>query len=392
MTSSFYPPVRTLMGPGPSDVSPRVLSALARPTIGHLDPLFVDLMDQIKQLLQYAFQTNNELTLPVSAPGSAGMEACFVNLVSPGDTVIVCQNGVFGGRMKENVERCGATAVMVEDNWGEPVSIDKVSAAFDQHPDASLLAFVHAETSTGAVSDAAALCALATARGALSIVDTVTSLGGIELLVDDWGADAVYSGTQKCLSCIPGISPVTFSARAVERIQKRGQKVQSWFLDMQLVMGYWGGNTKRAYHHTAPVNNLYALHEALLMLQEEGLEAAHARHRRNHEALVAGLEAMGLAMAVAAAHRLPQLNSVLIPEGVDDAAVRGALLQNYDLEIGAGLGALAGKTWRIGLMGFASSERNVLLCLGALEAVLAGQKAAITPGAAVPAALAVFRG
>ena len=392
MTSSFYPPVRTLMGPGPSDVSPRVLSALARPTIGHLDPLFVDLMDQIKQLLQYAFQTNNELTLPVSAPGSAGMEACFVNLVSPGDTVIVCQNGVFGGRMKENVERCGATAVMVEDNWGEPVSIDKVSAAFDQHPDASLLAFVHAETSTGAVSDAAALCALATARGALSIVDTVTSLGGIELLVDDWGADAVYSGTQKCLSCIPGISPVTFSAGAVERIQKRGQKVQSWFLDMQLVMGYWGGNTKRAYHHTAPVNNLYALHEALLILQEEGLEAAHARHRRNHEALVAGLEAMGLAMAVAAAHRLPQLNSVLIPEGVDDAAVRGALLQNYDLEIGAGLGALAGKTWRIGLMGFASSERNVLLCLGALEAVLAGQKAAITPGAAVPAALAVFRG
>jgi alanine-glyoxylate transaminase/serine-glyoxylate transaminase/serine-pyruvate transaminase len=392
MTSSFYPPVRTLMGPGPSDVSPRVLGALARPTIGHLDPLFVDLMDQIKELLQYAFQTRNELTLPISAPGSAGMEACFVNLVSPGDTVIVCQNGVFGGRMKENVERCGATAVMVEDNWGEPVSADKVGAAFDQHPDASLLAFVHAETSTGAASDAAALCALATARGALSIVDTVTSLGGIELLVDDWGADAVYSGTQKCLSCIPGISPVTFSPRAVERIQTRGQKVQSWFLDMQLVMGYWGGNAKRAYHHTAPVNGLYALHESLLMLQEEGLEAAHARHRRNHEALVAGLEAMGLTMAVAAAHRLPQLNSVLIPEGVDDAAVRSALLQDYDLEIGAGLGALAGKTWRIGLMGFASNERNVLHCLGALEAVLAGQKAAITSGVAIPAALAVFKG
>jgi alanine-glyoxylate transaminase/serine-glyoxylate transaminase/serine-pyruvate transaminase len=224
----------------------------------------------------------------------------------------------------------------------------------------------------------------------LSIVDTVTSLGGIELLVDDWGADAVYSGTQKCLSCIPGISPITFSQRAVERITNREHKVQSWFLDMQLVMGYWGGNTKRAYHHTAPVNGLYALHESLLMLREEGLEAAHARHRRNHEALVAGLEAMGLAMAVAAEHRLPQLNSVLIPEGVDDAAVRTALLNDYDLEIGAGLGTLAGKTWRIGLMGFASNERNVLLCLGALEDVLASQGAVINAGAAIPAAQALY--
>jgi len=390
MTSSFYPPLRTLMGPGPSDVSPRVLGALGRPTIGHLDPLFVQLMDQIKELLQYAFQTKNALTLPVSAPGSAGMEACFVNLVSPGDTVIVCQNGVFGGRMKENVERCGATAILVEDNWGDPVSIDKVSTAFEQHPQAKLLAFVHAETSTGVQSDAAALCKLATSKGALSIVDTVTSLGGIELLVDAWGADAVYSGTQKCLSCIPGISPVTFSSRAVERIQARDDKVQSWFLDMQLVMGYWGGNTKRAYHHTAPVNNLYALHEALLMLREEGLEGAHTRHRHNHEALVAGLEAMGLGMAVAAEHRLPQLNSVIIPEGVDDAAVRAALLKYYDLEIGAGLGALAGKTWRIGLMGFASNGRNVLHCLGALEAILASQGAAITAGAAIPAAQAVY--
>jgi len=251
---------------------------------------------------------------------------------------------------------------------------------------------VHAETSTGARSDAAALCALARARGALSIVDTVTSLGGIELQVDAWGADAVYSGTQKCLSCVPGISPVTFSPRAVERIQQREHRVQSWFLDMQLVMGYWGGATKRAYHHTAPVNNLYALHEALLMLREEGLEAAHARHRRNHQALVAGLEAMGLAMAVAPEHRLPQLNSVLIPEGVDDAAVRGALLAQYDLEIGAGLGALAGRTWRIGLMGHASRERNVLTCLAALEAVLLSQGAAIHAGRGIAAARAVYEG
>jgi alanine-glyoxylate transaminase/serine-glyoxylate transaminase/serine-pyruvate transaminase len=391
MISSFFPPQRTLMGPGPSDVSPRVLGALARPTIGHLDPMFVQLMDEIKELLQYAFQTKNELTLPISAPGSAGMEACFVNLASPGDKVIVCQNGVFGGRMKENVERCGATAVMVEDTWGEPVSVSKVSAAFDQHPDASILAFVHAETSTGVRSDAATLCALATERGALSIVDAVTSLGGIAVLADDWGADAVYSGTQKCLSCVPGIAPVTFSARAVDRINNRVHKVQSWFLDMQLIMGYWGGSSKRAYHHTAPVNDLYALHESLLMLQEEGLEAAHQRHRRNHEGLVAGLEAMGLAMAVAPEFRLPQLNSVLIPEGADDAALRTTLLQEFDLEIGAGLGALAGKTWRIGLMGFASNERNVMYCLNALEATLDGQNIAINTGVALPAARAAFK-
>ncbi len=370
MTDSFFPPQRTLMGPGPSDVSPRVLQALSRPTIGHLDPLFVSLMDEIKGLLQYAFQTENELTLPVSAPGSAGMEACFANLVSPGDTVVVCQNGVFGGRMKENVERCGGTAIMVQDDWGKPVDPEKVEAALKENPEASILAFVHAETSTGAQSDAKTLCELARAHDALVIMDTVTSLGGIDLKVDEWGADAVYSGTQKCLSCVPGISPVTFSPRAVARIQARTHRVQSWFLDMQLVMGYWGGESKRAYHHTAPVNALYALHESLLMLREEGLEAAIARHRRNHTALVAGLSALGLDMAVEAEHRLPQLNAVCIPEGVDDAAIRKQLLENFDLEIGAGLGALAGKTWRIGLMGHASRERNVMLCLSALEAVL----------------------
>ncbi len=391
MTRSFYPPRRTLMGPGPSDVSPRVLGALGRPTIGHLDPLFVKLMDEIKALLQYAFRTRNDLTLPVSAPGSAGMEACFVNLLTPGDKVVVCKNGVFGGRMQENVERCGATAIVVEDAWGDPVSPDKVAAAFAEHPDASVLAFVHAETSTGTRSDAAALCAIAGEHGALSIVDTVTSLGGIEVDVDGWGADAVYSGTQKCLSCIPGISPVTFSDRAVDRIKGREHKVQSWFLDMQLVMGYWGGGAKRAYHHTAPVNDLYALHESLVMLQEEGLEAAHARHRRNHLALVAGLEAMGLSMAVAPEWRLPQLNSVRIPEGVDDAAVRAALLADFDLEIGAGLGALAGKTWRIGLMGHASNERNVLFCLTSLEAVLEKQGFELPAGAALAAATAALQ-
>lgn len=386
MTQSFFPPQRTLMGPGPSDVSPRVLASLARPTIGHLDPLFVSLMDEIKGLLQYAFQTDNELTLPISAPGSAGMEACFVNLLSCGDTAIVCQNGVFGGRMRENVERCGATAVMVEDDWGAPVDPDKVAEALKSHPEASVLAFVHAETSTGTRSDAETLCKLAREHGVLVIMDTVTSLGGIELKVDAWGADAVYSGSQKCLSCVPGISPVTFSPRAVERIQARAHKVQSWFLDMQLVMGYWGGDSKRAYHHTAPVNALYALHETLVILQEEGLDNAINRHQRNHKALVAGLEAMGLSMAVEEAWRLPQLNSVCIPEGVDDARVRSRLLRDFDLEIGAGLGALAGKTWRIGLMGHASRQRNVILCLNALETALKAEGYALDSGAAVQAA------
>jgi alanine-glyoxylate transaminase/serine-glyoxylate transaminase/serine-pyruvate transaminase len=387
---SFHPPVRTLMGPGPSDVSPRVLGALARPTLGHLDPAFVGMMDEVKTLLQYAFQTKNELTMPISAPGSAGMEAVFVNLVEPGDKIIVCQNGVFGGRMKENVERCGATAIMVQDDWGKAVDIEKVFNTFKAHPDAKALAFVHAETSTGAQSDAKVLCDIAHEYGALAIVDAVTSLAGTPLKVDAWGIDAIYSGTQKCLSCVPGLSPVSFSARAVETIQKRKTKVQSWFLDMNLIMAYWGGGTKRAYHHTAPVNTLYGLHESLVMLQEEGLENSWERHARNHQALKAGVEALGLKFLVDEAHRLPQLNSITIPEGVDDATVRSTLLKDYNLEIGAGLGALAGKVWRIGLMGFASNPTNVLFCLGALDAVLKQQGAKIDSGAAVAAALAAY--
>lgn len=387
---SFHPPVRTLMGPGPSDVSPRVLEAMARPTVGHLDPVFVRLMDEIKSLMQYVFQTGNRLTLPVSAPGSAGMESAFVNLVQPGDKVIVCQNGVFGGRMKENVERCGATAIMVEDPWGRAVDPQKVEDALKQHPDASIVAFVHAETSTGALSDAKSICALARKHDCLSIVDAVTSLAGSELRVDDWGIDAIYSGTQKCLSCTPGLSPVSFSDRAVELISNRKSKVQSWFLDMNLVMGYWGEGMKRAYHHTAPINALYALHEALLMVKEEGLEQAWARHAYHHRALAAGIEAMGLQFVVPAGERLPQLNAVTVPEGVDEAAVRKALLEQYSLEIGAGLGALAGKVWRIGLMGFACNQKNVLFCLGALDAVLTSMKAPINSGKAVAAALSVY--
>ena len=388
--NAFHPPVRTLLGPGPSDVSPRVLAALARPTIGHLDPAFISMMDEVKSLLQYAFQTRNELTMPISAPGSAGMEACFVNLVEPGDKVIVCQNGVFGGRMKENVERCGATAIMVQDDWGSPVDPNKLEAALQTHRDAKLVAFVHAETSTGAQSDAQTLVKLAHQYDCLTIVDAVTSLGGTELKVDEWEIDAIYSGTQKCLSCVPGISPVSFSERAVERIKNRQTKVQSWFLDMNLVMGYWGGGAKRAYHHTAPINTLYALHESLVMLQAEGLEQAWARHALNHQALRAGVEAMGLEFVVETAARLPQLNSITVPAGVDEAAVRTELLNRYSLEIGAGLGALAGKIWRIGLMGFGSNQKNVLNCLGALDAVLSDMNAPIQRGVAVAAAKAIY--
>ncbi|MDX2507360.1 MAG: alanine--glyoxylate aminotransferase family protein [Gammaproteobacteria bacterium] len=390
MISSFNPTVRTLMGPGPSDVHPRILSALARPTIGHLDPEFVAMMDEVKTLLQYAFQTKNELTIPVSAPGSAGMESCFVNLVEAGDKVIVCQNGVFGGRMKENVERLGATAVMVEDEWGKAVDLGKVEDALKAHPDTKILAFVHAETSTGACSDTQGLCKLASQYDCLTIVDAVTSLGGCELRVDDWGIDAIYSGSQKCLSCTPGISPVSFNDKAIEVIKNRKTPVQSWFLDLNLVMGYWGGNTKRAYHHTAPVNALYALHESLVMLNNEGLENSWARHKKNHLALRAGLEAMGLSFVVAENDRLPQLNAVTIPEGVDDAAVRSQLLNEFNLEIGAGLGTLAGKVWRIGLMGFSSRAENIILCLGALEATLSGMGATINKGVALDAAQKVL--
>jgi alanine-glyoxylate transaminase/serine-glyoxylate transaminase/serine-pyruvate transaminase len=386
---SFHPPRRTLMGPGPSDVDPRITNALARPTIGHLDPAFIGLMEEIKSLLQYAFQTDNPLTLPVSAPGSAGMETCFVNLLEPGDKVIICQNGVFGGRMRENAVRIGAEAVMVEDEWGRAVDLDKVRDAIAAHPDAKVLAFVHAETSTGVRSDAAALCAMASDAGMLAIVDTVTGLGGIEVAVDAWGADAVYSGSQKCLSCVPGLSPLTVSERAADVIRNRKHPVQSWFLDLNLVMGYWGGgDTKRAYHHTAPINALYGLHEALTILREEGLERAFARHRRNHDALRAGLEALGLTLPVREADRLPQLNLVSVPEGVDEAAVRSLLLNDYNLEIGAGLGALAGKVWRIGLMGYASNPTNVRLCLAALEHALNAQ--GYSAGGAIDAADATY--
>lgn len=367
---SFHPPSRILMGPGPSDVPRRILDAMARPTIGHLDPAFTTMMEETKTLLRYAFQTENKLTFPVSGPGSVGMESCFVNLVEPGDKVIVCINGVFGGRMLENVKRCGGVPVVVEDAWGEAVDPAKVEAAFAANPDTKILAFVHAETSTGALSDAATLAAIARRHGALVILDCVTSLGGVPVLIDEWDIDAAYSGSQKCLSCTPGISPVTFGERAIDKVKTRKSPVQSWFMDLNLVLGYWSGEGKRTYHHTAPINPLYGLHEALVMLAEEGLENAWARHRANHEALRSGLEKIGIRFVVAEAARLPQLNSVYIPEGVDDATARSRLLSEFNLEIGAGLGALAGKIWRIGLMGYSARPENVEYCLKAISAVI----------------------
>ncbi|NNF15452.1 MAG: alanine--glyoxylate aminotransferase family protein [Gammaproteobacteria bacterium] len=360
------------MGPGPSDVSARVLKALGQTTLGHLDPDFTDLMDELKQLLGYAFQTDNKLTFAVSAPGSAGMETAFVNLVEPGDKVIVCINGVFGSRMKENVERIGGIAVVVADEWGSPVDPEKVETVLKANPDAKFVAFVHAETSTGVLSDAATLCRLAREHGCMSIVDTVTSLGGSPLFVDDWGIDAVYSGSQKCLSAPPGLSPVSFSSLAVKTIRERKTKVQSWFLDLNLVMGYWDGQGGRTYHHTAPVNAMYALHEALVMLQEEGLDAAWARHTAMHERLRDGLQELGIDYLVNPESRLPQLNSVLIPDQYvnEEAAIRRKLLDEHHLEIGAGLGTLAGKVWRIGLMGYGASQKNVDYCLQALRQVL----------------------
>ncbi len=358
------------MGPGPSDISPQVLQALSRPTIGHLDPLFIKMMDEVKELLKYAFQTKNDFTIAVSAPGSAGMETCFVNLVEEGEKVLVCRNGVFGERMRQNVERCGGIPIIIDDKWGEPVSLDKVAQALEENPDISVVAFVHAETSTGVLSDAKAIAQIARQYNCLTIVDAVTSLGGVPLLVDEWQLDAVYSGSQKCLSCTPGLSPVTFSDKAVAKMKSRSSVVQSWFLDQSLVLGYWSGEGKRSYHHTAPVNSLYALHESLLMLKHEGIEQAWLRHADYHQELKQGLEALGIKFIVDEEYRLPQLNAVYIPAGISDTQVREQLLEEYNLEIGAGLGELAGKAWRIGLMGYAAKKENVALCLKALSDVL----------------------
>jgi alanine-glyoxylate transaminase/serine-glyoxylate transaminase/serine-pyruvate transaminase len=382
----FYPPRRILLGPGPSDVPARVLEALAAPTIGHLDPEYLRIMDETRALLQQTFRTRNALTLAVSGTGSAGMEACVANLIEPGDEAIVCVAGVFGGRMAEMAERQGATVHVVEVPWGKTLEPAQVGAALRAHPRVKVVGIVHAETSTGAHQPLEEISALAHAAGALLLVDAVTSLGGEELRVDDWRIDACYSGTQKCLSCPPGLAPVTFSPAALEAMDKRKTKVRSWYLDMSLIRNYWGAD--RAYHHTAPINMTYALREALLVLAEEGLDASVARHRRNHLALRAGLEAMGLRYVPE--RSLAPLNAVTVPDGVDDAKARARLLAEFGIEIGGGLGPFKGKAWRIGLMGASSTRRNVTLALAALETVLGDAGAKLARGAALAAADAAY--
>ena len=379
-----------LLGPGPSEVPARVLAALGAPTLGHLDPEYLRIMDETRALLQEVFRTSNRLTLAVSGTGSAGMEACIANLIEPGDEALIVVAGVFGARMREMADRHGATVHGIDVPWGETVEPGAIAAALAAHPRAKLVGIVHAETSTGAHQpDLEEISRLVHAAGALLVVDAVTSLAGHELRVDDWRIDACYSGTQKCLSCPPGLAPVTFSQAALDAMDRRRSKVRSWYLVMSLIRNYWGAD--RAYHHTAPVNMTYALHEALLCVLEEGLEARIARHRRNHLALRAGLEAMGLSYIPR--RSLAPLNAVHIPAGVDDERVRARLLADFGIEIGGGLGPFKGKAWRIGLMGASSSRRNVTLVLAALETILGeASGVALVRGAALEAAGRAYRG
>jgi alanine-glyoxylate transaminase / serine-glyoxylate transaminase / serine-pyruvate transaminase len=366
--SPFQPPQRLLMGPGPSNVAPSVLRAMAAPVVGHLDPTFVRMMEEIKTMLRAVFQTKNEMTFPVSGTGSAGMEFCFVNLIEPGDEVIVGVNGVFGTRMVDVAERCGAKVIKVEAPWGRIIEPQQIAEALKTSRP-KLVAIVHAETSTGALTPVEEISRLTHEAGALLVLDTVTSLGGCPVKIDDWRVDAVYSGTQKCLSCPPGLSPVSLSDRALEVATSRKRKVQSWYLDVNLLASYWGSN--RVYHHTAPISMNYALHEALRLMIEEGLENRWRRHRQNHELLKKGLADLGLSIASQEGHQLWQLNAISVPEGTDEAAVRNQLLSNYSIEVGAGLGPLKGKIWRVGLMGETSKEENVQTFLNALRKILA---------------------
>jgi len=362
------PGKRVLMGPGPSDVHPRVLKAMATPLVGHLDPDFLTIMNETKVMLKEIFQTENEFTIALSGTGSAGMEACLVNILEPGDKAIVCVNGLFSERMVEIVKRCQAEPIIVESEWGTIVETEQVERILKKAGKVKLIAVVHAETSTGACQPLEELGALAKKANTLFVVDTVTSLGGIPVKVDKWQIDVTYSGTQKCLSCPPGLSPVSFSENAFSVINHRKHKIQSWYLDVKLLRDYWG--KERFYHHTAPISMVYALREALRLVLQEGLENRFARHKFHSNALVAGLEAMGLKMVVSADYRLPELNAVYIPKEINDLTVRRALLNEYGIEIGGGLGKFKGKVWRIGLMGYTSKKENVMLFLSALEDIL----------------------
>ena len=370
MHKVFQPPQRLLMGPGPSNVAPSVLQAMSASLVGHLDPVFVKMMEEIKVMLREVFQTKNEMTFPVSGTGSAGMEFCFVNLIEPGDEVVIGVNGVFGGRMVDVAERCGAKVTKVEAPWGQIIEPNQIADAL-KNRQPKFVAIVHAETSTGALTPVEEISRLAHDAGALFVLDTVTSLAGCPVRIDEWQVDAVYSGTQKCLSCPPGLAPVSLSPRALDAATRRKSKVQSWYLDVNLLAAYWGQD--RVYHHTAPISMNYALHEVLRLVLDEDLEHRWRRHEQNHLALKAGLKALGLPIASQEGHQLWQLNAVTVPDGVDEAAVRKRLLAEFNIEIGAGLGPLKGKIWRVGLMGASSSPRLIILLRGAMESALAKQ-------------------
>lgn len=359
---------RILMGPGPSDVNPRVLKAMATPLIGHLDPQFIQIMDEVKEMTRQLFQTKNQLTSVISATGSAGMETCFINLLEPGDEAMVCVNGVFGNRMCDIAERCGAKLIRVDAPWGNPVDPAQVKEAL-KNCSPKLVAIVHAETSTGVLQPLEEISKMVHDANALFLVDAVTSLGGTQVKVDEWGIDAIYSGTQKCISAPPGLSPVSFSPKATKIMDSRKTKVQSWYLDMSMIRNYWAG-AKRAYHHTGPISMIYAIHEALRIIMEEGLENRFERHYHNHQLLKDGLEAMGFEFLVEANYRLPMLNAIKIPEGVNDLEVRNRLLNEYNIEIGAGLGEFSGKVWRIGLMGESCTRNHINMVLSALKQIL----------------------
>jgi len=386
---ALNPPIRTLLGPGPSSIHPRVQMAMSAPLVGHLDPYFTSLMDDTVALLRYVFRTQNKLTFPVSGTGSAGMEAAFDNFLEPGDVAVIGVNGLFGERMVDNAQRTGATVIPVTAEWGKIIRPEDIEKALKSQKKVKLLSLVHVETSTGALQPLLDASKLAKQYEALYLVDTVTSLAGHEVAVDDWGIDICYSGTQKCISCPPGLAPFTVNQKALDTLQKRAQKVKSWYLDLALLSAYWV--TGRVYHHTAPVSMIYAIHEALALIAEEGLEARVKRHLKNGAAFHAGIEAMGLKLHAEAGHRACSLTTVRVPQGVDEAKVRQGLLNEANIEIGAGLGPLRGQVWRIGLMGYASSEENVVLLLNELEKQLTKQGYRPEPGAGVAAALGVLR-
>lgn len=386
--TDLNPHIRTLLGPGPSNVHPRVLRAMAAPLVGHLDPDFLAVMDEVKRLLQLVYQTNNNLTVPLSGTGSAGMEAALYNVLEEGDVVLVAVNGYFGERMCQMIPRCGGRVRRIEAPWGEIVRPEQVEQAL-REGHAKVVAIVHAETSTGVLQPLEEISEIVHRHGALLLVDAVTSLGGVELKVDEWDVDVCYSGTQKCLSCPPGLSPITLGKRAEETLRQRQTSVGSWYLDLTLIQRYWG--SERTYHHTAPISMNYALREALRLIDEEGLEARFARHRLNQRALVAGLEAMGMQLLVPEEFRLPSLTTVRIPADVDEAQVRSRLLREFNIEIAGGLGDLRGRIWRIGLMGHSSRQGNVFLLLSALEHLLSTMNIPVPPGAGVHAAGQVYQ-